>query len=120
MQAPNYFDACRRWWSDLLPDQRETVLVVIDATLMRGGMLPRRSPAVCHRRRSVGYELEGRQLSNRSGPDACAWQASCVRAGVELEQHQQRIDIQPVIGEWQDQTINVVVRARVEICELLK
>ena len=31
LQAPNYFDACARWHAELTPDQRETVLVVIDA-----------------------------------------------------------------------------------------
>ena len=31
IQNPDYFAACARWHADLSPDQRETVLVVIDA-----------------------------------------------------------------------------------------
>jgi hypothetical protein len=31
LQNPDYFAACARWHAELTPDQRETVLVIIDA-----------------------------------------------------------------------------------------
>jgi len=31
LKRPGYFDACRRWWSDLTQAEKDLVIVVIDA-----------------------------------------------------------------------------------------